>query len=437
MPRPATAQQAANEARRSEPTWAAFFPRIRQPRNRHVPRRDFYRPALQVGWWVARRYASRALNNLRIVTSALCVATLCGCSSAAIDDGGTNDEVSEPVTLTNVYTPTAKAPLSATGLAFNPTVDGELWVMLRQFPSGKPCTMTDDSGCDALVGVAGVVSDATGATPTGVIKQDGNAWHFMRRPTAIAWGDGPLFSSCGEGHTDNYEDDPTTYAGPALWSSDPAIFGVTPKPGQNGTHIDMLHETPYCMGLAHESANIFWAFNGDAGALDRVDFHAPHKVGGEDHSDGEVHRYVTGQLKRVPEVPSHLVYDGTRSLVYVADTGNSRVLSVDPTTAKAGGEIQVWEVIQATGAMDGATVRELVPPGTLQQPSGLAFADDVLYVTDSATSLIHTFDPAGKKLKTFDTALPPGSLAGITIGPDQQMYVANLLTGGVERVERQ
>src|SRR5205814_2380413 len=212
---------------------------------------------------------------------------------------------------------------------------------------------------------------------------------------AIAWGDQLLFSSCGEGLTDNYEDVAIPYAGPVLWSSDPSIFGVTPKPKQNGTHIDMLHETPYCMGLAHESANIFWAFNGDAGSLDRVDFHQPHAPGGEDHSDGEVHRYVTGSLKRVPEVPSQLAYDSGRGLVYVADTGNSRVLSVDPSTAKAGGDIRVFETLQASGTMDGASVHELVPAGTLQQPSGLSFVDDVLYVTDNATSLIYTFDAAG------------------------------------------
>jgi hypothetical protein len=365
--------------------------------------------------------------------SALCLAALPGCSSAAIDDGATG--AIEPVTLVNVYTPNAKVPLSATGLAFNPMVPGELWALLRQFPSGKPCTMKDSSGCAALEGVAAVVSDATSDAPSGVIKQDGNAWHFMRRPTAIAWGDGLIFSSCGEGLTDNYEDDLMPYAGPVLWSSDPAIFGVTPKEGQNGTHIDMLHETPYCMGLTHESANIFWAFNGDVGALDRVDFHSPHAVGGEDHSDGEVHRYATGVLKRVPEIPSHLAYDSGRGLVYVADTGNGRVLSVDPSTAKTGGDIQVYETLQATGAMDGATVRVLVAPGSLRQPSGLAFVDDVLYVTDNATSLIHTFSASGASKRTFDTALPAGSLAGISVGPDHKMYIANLKTGSVERVE--
>jgi hypothetical protein len=365
---------------------------------------------------------------------------LLGCSSQAIDspDEGSNGvtpPVPTPVTLVDVHTAKTKTALSATALAFNPTVDGELWVVLRQFPSGKPCTMDVDTGCSALRGVMGVVSNATGESPTEVLKEDGNSWHFMRRPTAIAWGDEQLFSTCGEGLTDNYEDDTTPYAGPALWTADPSVFGVKPLPTQNGTHIDMLHETPLCMGLAHESANAFWAFNGLAGSLDRVDFHSPHEVGGEDHADGEVHRYITGQLARTAEVPSHLAYDAARGLVYVADTGHGRVLSVDPSTAVPGDDIAYYEKLRSSGAMDGATVKELVPAGLLQQPSGLTLADDVLYVTDNATSLIYAFDTAGKLRKTFDTALPTGSLAGITQGPDGKLYVADLITGAAYRVE--
>jgi len=45
------------------------------------------------------------------------------------------------------------------------------------------------------------------------------------------------------------------------------------------------------------------------------------------------------------------------------------------------------------------------------------------------------FDTAGKLQQTFDTALPAGSLAGITVGPDAKLYVADLLSGGVHRLE--
>jgi hypothetical protein len=379
----------------------------------------------------------------------LCAALLLGCSSQAIEasdetSGGAAGAnaaggmaaVSQSVTLVDVYTPKLKVKVSATALAFNPTIEGELWVSLRQFPSGEPCTLDVDTGCAALPGVMAVLTDATSAAPVGVVKEDGNSWHFMRRPTAIAWGDGRVFASCGEALTDNYEDDDTPYAGPALWSSDPAIFGVDPLPTQNGTHLDMLHETPYCMGLAHESGNAFWAFNGLAGSLDRVDFHAPHAIGGEDHDDGEVHRYVAGQLLREPEVPSHLAYDRARKLVYVADTGHGRVLSVDPSTSVPGDDIVVYEKLNGgSGFMDGASVKTLVPQGVLQKPSGLTLVDDVLYVTDNASSRIHSFDMAGKLLQSLDTGLPAGALAGIAMGPDATLYVTNLLTGGVHRVE--
>jgi hypothetical protein len=385
-------------------------------------------------------------------------ATLLACSSTAISEeppsgaggsGGGSGTASPPdeaspylgdgtldsVTLVEIFAPQAKVALSATSLAFNPTVPGELWVALRQFPSGKPCTEADQRGCAALPGLMAVVSDATGPAPTADLKEDGNSWHFMRRPTAMAWSDGALFASCGEAYTDNFEDVPVPYAGPALWSSDPGIFGVEPTAGQNGTHLDMLHETPYCMGIAWEADNVYWAVNGDAGSLDRYDFNVPHQIGGEDHSDGEVYRYVTGELTRVPEVPSHAAYDAARELVYVADTGNGRVLSVDPSPAQRTGDIATYEELKGSGEMSGAAVFELVPPGTLELPSGLAFAKDRLFVTDNATSRIHVFDAEGKELERLDTGLPTGSLAGITLGPDQKLYFSDAKTGRVLCVE--
>src|SRR4051812_26632965 len=102
----------------------------------------------------------------------------------------------ETVGLADVYTPKTKTAFSATALAFNPTVVDELWVTLRQFPSDQPCTLDSDTGCKALPGVMAVISAASSDAPSAVIKEDGNAWHFMRRPTALSWGDGPLFSSC-------------------------------------------------------------------------------------------------------------------------------------------------------------------------------------------------------------------------------------------------
>ncbi len=357
------------------------------------------------------------------------------------DAGGSSSTEVVPdvaVELTELYRPELAVPFHATDLAFNASVPGELWVTLRQPPSGLACSNDDDRGCDSLPGVVAILSDATSSAPSANVKQDWNAWHFMRRPTAIAWGSGELFATCGEARTDNLEDDPTPYAGPVLWSSDPGIFGVKPVGMQNGTHLDMLHSTPYCMGIAFETGNAYWTFNGDAGSLDRYDFHAPHEIGGENHADGEVFRYVAGQLARLPEVPSHLVYDANSGLLYVADTGNARVLSVDPQTATRGANpIATYETLQDSGEMVGATVADLSPPDLLQQPSGLALAGDTLYVADTATSYIYVLDTSGKLKKKLNTQLPPGTLGGVVVGPDDKLYFADLKTGAVRRVESQ
>ena len=379
---------------------------------------------------------------LRTLSGAVLLMSCClgGCSSSAVGDDEPEPETIPDIVvpLTELYRPAIAVPLHATDLAFNASVPGELWVTLRQPPSGLPCTNADDGGCDALPGVVAILSDATSTAPVATIKEDWNSWHFMRRPTAIAWSDTELFATCGEARTDNLEDEPTPYAGPVLWSSDPGIFGVKPVGMQNGTHLDMLHETPYCMGIAFEAGNAYWTFNGDAGSLDRYDFHTPHEVGGENHADGEVFRYVAGQLARVPEVPSHLVYDSGSGLVYVADTGHARLLSVDPAAATRGDSpITTYETLQDSGEMVGATLVDLSPPGLLQQPSGLALSGTTLYVADAATSYIYVLDTTGKLQKKLNTMLPAGTLGGIVVGPDDKLYFADLQTGAVRRVESQ
>lgn len=385
------------------------------------------------------------------------------CSSKAIDDGGeptepgnTAEDVGlgdgslDSVVLTELFRPALRVELSATALAFNGSIEGELWVALRQFPTGLKCQnpmqvevdeAENNRACAALPGVAAIIEDATGAAPMTAVKEDGNSWHFMRRPTSMAWGLNDLFATCGEGYTDNYENEDTPFAGPVLWSSDPMIFGVEPlpamngMPAQNGTHLDMLHETPYCMGIAHEAENAYWAFNGDAGSLDRYDFNAPHQIGGEDHQDGEVFRYARGEVLRVPEVPSHLVWNAAKSVLYAVDTGHKRLIELDPAPATRGGEIATYEPLHDSGEMLDAGVTELVPPGLFEAPSGIALANDVIYVTDNASSYIYAFNTEGRLLEALDTRLPAGSLSGIAIGPDEKVYFTDLLTGAVRRID--
>ncbi|HYP75431.1 MAG TPA: hypothetical protein VER12_05745 [Polyangiaceae bacterium] len=324
---------------------------------------------------------------------------------------------------------------TATALAFDPLRAGELWVTLRRVPSNQPCLETARTGCAALEGEVALVEGAGTPTPSMTIKKDGNAWHFMRRPTSIAFGDNGNLATCGEARTDNYEDDAIDYSGPVLWSSDPTIFGAVPKPDQNGTHIDMLHESPFCMGIAFERDNVYWVFNGKLGALDRYDFHVPHAIGGEDHADGELSRYVAGQLERVPEVPSHLALDREHGQLYVADTAGGRILRLAIAEGAPGANVPTLDPIAVHRRMDGVSLIEVVAPGSLTAPSGLALSGDRLIVTDNATSRIAWFELDGTALGSVDTGLPAGSLSGVAVGPDGKLYLSDLLTGAAYRVE--
>ena len=242
------------------------------------------------------------------------------------------------------------------------------------------------------------------------------------------------FATCGEAATGNFEDDPTKYIGPALWSSDLTIYAQ--DSGGNGSHLDMLHETPFCMGIAHELDMVYWLFNGDVGAIDRIDFHDNHGPGNENHGDGEVHRYVEGALARMPNVPSHVVFNPADAQLYIADSGHQRIVKLDTTSGTPGGRLSpLYEALAASGSRDDAVLTELVAAGHLSQPSGIVLHDGVLYVTDHATSRFHAFDLNGNELRSLETGLPAGTLAGLTVGRDGRIWFVDMLGGAVFRID--
>lgn len=294
-----------------------------------------------------------------------------------------------------------------TDLAFHPDRP-ELWVINR-----------DD---DSVV----VVTDFGGEAQAVQRMKDPAAMHFMDRPPAIAMGADNTWATCGD--SDNGGDD---FMGPALFSADLSIFAVS-TPFGLGSHLDMLHSTTFCRGIAHETANIYWVFNSNKGSLDRYDFKVDHGPGNDDHSDGEIYRYVEGQVAGVDGTSSHLAYHG--GLLYIADTGNQRIARLDPSTATMGSAFFGDEPTLRRN-MDGAELVDVVPPGTLEAPSGLEIIDDVLYVTDAAQSRLYAFDLEGALIRTLDTDLPAGSLGGMAVGPDGMLYVTDVAGSRVFRVE--
>lgn len=348
-------------------------------------------------------------------------------SAPAIGDGN-----AATVTFVTVYD--EDSDRLVTDLDFHPTRD-ELWVVMREPFDDTPCTESLTAGCTALEGSVAIITAPASAAPTAEWKMDPNAWHFMRRPTGIAFTDGDEFATISEARTGNFTDESADFIGPSLWSADPAIFTHQP-PGKNGSHIDMLHETPFGMGIAHETGRVFWTFNGDLGAIDRYDFVEPHEVGGEDHTDGTIRRYAMGAVKRASDVPSHLAMDAETGWLYIADTGNGRIARLDTKSGTIGAEFDTYEPMAEAVEMDGEVIEDFVPAGVVTEPSGIAISGSgvgaVIYVGDRATNTIVAFNSLGAEVGRLATDIP--ALAGLALGPDGGLYATSYDEGSVVRL---
>ena len=325
---------------------------------------------------------------------------------------GTGDGTPSSVTFTSVYEP--DRPRQPTGLAFNPMHPEELWIV----------DYTDDT-------VVTITSPGTAQAPVQT-RHDPAAGHFMHKPTGIAFADDATWATCGD--NDNSQNGSTGFMGPAAFSADPAIFATQNPTTRLGSHLDMLHASPFCMGIAHERDHAYWVFDGENSALVRYDFRDFHPPGEEDHSDGVIWFYATGQVKRAPGIPSQLVYNPDDAMLYAADTGNGRVVKLDTTSGIMGQDLPTLEP-SVPVQIDNATLTELVPPGTLEAPSGIALKDGIIYVSDNATSRFSAFDLTGKLVRWLDTGLPPGSLVDLTVGPDGKLYFVDMTSGRAYRID--
>jgi hypothetical protein len=310
-------------------------------------------------------------------------------------------------------------------LAFNPLRPDELWVVNR----------ADDSVV--------IITGASTPERTAERRKDAGAAHFMAQTAAIAFGADETtfgipgtFATCGESRNEAGGGQSFDFMGPALWSSDLTIFAKK-NPEQLGSHIDMLHNSPLCMGIAHESANVYWAFGGLKNEIVRYDFGLDHNVGQNDHSDGTAQFYATGAVKYVAGIPSHLIFDRRDAMLYVADTGNARIAKLDTKSGTPGKTLPSLEKMKTCQVMDGTALVDVVAgdTGELESPSGLEMKGDLLYVSDNANGRISAFTLDGKRVNYLETALPAGSLAGMTFGPDGKLYFVDAVGSRVLRVD--
>jgi hypothetical protein len=353
---------------------------------------------------------------------------------------------------------------------------GEVWIIQRLQRSGAfddvtECTErgamnfdTSDDDCISLEGSTVSIADPANPEPASadngraILTIDFNAWHFMSRPSAIAFGaeettvtpDHPgaqdrygtpyitapvtymfPFATCSEAAYGNFTDG-APFMGPSLWTADPAYYNGEngSEEYSNGSHLDMVHGTQYCTGIAWERDNVYWAINGTADAFDRYDFGLPHLSGHFYHEDATITRYQwdgDGPV-RVPDVPSNaMIQDGT---LYVADSGNGRVIAmnIDATGEDAGTwfsfeglECDRYANAPLSVVVDEATLSAEWGAGAV--PSGLGVLNsETLVVANNASGHISLIGLDGTVIRTIDTGLGEG-IGGLTVFGDTVYFV--------------
>lgn len=307
-------------------------------------------------------------------------------------------------------------------LEFNPARPNELWVVNRAYD--------------------GTVTYFNPGTPqmTTLRVRDINANHFMEEVSAIAFGKDGLFATAQEttNRYDNQVDFGNNFMGPALWDSDTSIYSKSTGPGWGdlGAHIDMLHESPYGMGIAHDHDNAYWYFDGFYRNIVYYDFQQDHGPGHDDHSDGIVRRYTNAMVTRTPGVPGHMILDKESGWLYIADPGAQRITRLNTKAGVRtgiGDENTQLEELQEYSTYT-APYEILVSDG-LTRPSGIVLHDGRLFVSDYATGEIIAYDLTGRELNRIDT--PAQAIMGITVGPDDNLWYVDAEKNQVVRIDPQ
>ncbi|MBK8923460.1 MAG: T9SS type A sorting domain-containing protein [Saprospirales bacterium] len=305
-------------------------------------------------------------------------------------------------------------------LAFAPTPAPTLWVVNKKTESSGGSTVT--------------YFDAGLPTQDARLKKDQNSWHFMSLPTGIAFSYNGNFATSPGVLDANHQGGASHFTGPALWNSDWSVYAE--PSGGNGSHLDMLHQSPYCMAIEWEEDNVCWVYEGYNKNIVRYDFGEDHGPGNDDHSDGIVHRYTEIAVNRIDDnISNHLALDRESGWLYIVDNGNKRVLRLDIHSGTPTSNLTPYaEPLHEYKAVTGADWSVYID--SLDKPSGIAVIGDYLLVSDYGTGEIIFYDRSGDEgveLGRFDTG--PGGIMGIEIGPDGKIWYVNTTQNRVYQLD--
>ena len=304
-----------------------------------------------------------------------------------------------------------------TDLEFHPGRTNELWIANQDTDS---MTIVHNTGLP---------------NQTSENREDAYSNHFLEEVSAIAfgayhpefdwqWGSAQETANtyCGQGA-------PNNFMGPTLWPSALTHYAVE---NQNnnllGSHIDMNHESPFGVGIAHDHDNVYWYNDGYYGELVMYDFAEDHDTGYDDHSDALVHRYTEVEIGHLMGVPGHMVLDKSNGILYIADPADGRVLWVNTDDASTTSVDMMDHPSRMEPLAEYENVTNVewgVLASGLDRPSGIALDGDELYVSQNGNGAIVAYDLAtdgksAEELASLQTTAV--SIMGLEIGPNGHLY---------------
>lgn len=308
-----------------------------------------------------------------------------------------------------------------TDVDFNPQVPGQLWVLNHGLESGGTTITIDNPGTSAQ---------------TNLFLRDGAAGHFLVYGSALAFGDTTWATA-----QNYFNANRATFGGwcgPSLWPSDMSIYAIhgNPPTGQdNGSHYDMIHQTPYSTGIAHEEDNTYWVNDGELGNITQYKFNEAHRPGGHDHENGQVYRHVDVPYQMNPTTPAHLEIMG--NWLYYINPGTKSVNRMDITSGTIGKDLSNTsnggEQLATFVEVNNTTWETVVSSG-LVRPSGIDINESYMIVSDNATGEIIIYDAKTfVELKRLQTdAL---SIMGVKFDAAGDIYYVDNLGNEVVKLE--
>ena len=259
-------------------------------------------------------------------------------------------------------------------------------------------------------------------------RKDSYSAHFMNTASAIAFSNNGGFANTldvqdANGNQNGY------FSGCTLWDSDTSVYARVNQNGSElGSHWDMLHQSPYSVGIAAEVDNIYWLFDGYNNTIAKYDFQEPHpdhEHGGEDHSDGIIYRYDEIEVERASGLSSHMVIDQISGALYICDTGNQRILKMNTNSGSINYNLTPYgESIQGYYSMHGAEYEIIIDSGLIS-PTGIDIYDNYLLVSDYSSGEIIVYDISQpniiQELKRLQTNMM-SDVMGIKVGPDGSIW---------------